>query len=71
MKQLCQEGPIARALFDPPCLPWSVYAYDPYGFARERPVECNTNVTSYLFPEGTRAVSSLSFLFLFFSILAS
>ena len=71
MKQLCQEGPIGNALIDPPYLPWPVYAYGPDGFSRERPVECNTNVTCYHFLEGTRAVSSLSFLFLFFSILAS
>ncbi|KAK9996768.1 hypothetical protein SO802_021454 [Lithocarpus litseifolius] len=58
------EGLTAGALIDPPHLPWSVYAYGPNGFAWERPVESNINVTGYLFPKGTWAVSSLSFLFL-------
>ena len=71
MKYLCQEGPVASVIIDPPHLPWSIYAYGPDGFAQERPVGCNTNVTGYPFPEGTRAMSSLSSLFLFLSILAS
>ena len=71
MKILCQEGPIVSALIDPPCLPWSVYAYSPNGFAREHPVGHNTNVTSYPFPKGTRAMSFLLSLFSFLSTLAS
>ena len=67
---LCQEGPTAGAIIDPPYFPWSVYAYGPDGFAREHPIRRNTNVTGYPFPEGTRAVSSLSFLLHFLSILA-
>lgn len=64
MKHLCQEGPTANALMDPPRLPWSVYAYDSDGFTQERPVGHNTKVMGYPFPEGTWAVSSLSFLLL-------
>ena len=67
MKHLCYEGLVAGALIDPPCLLWSIYAYGPGGFARECPIGCNTNVTSYPFLEGTRAVSSLSSLFSFLS----
>ena len=70
MKRLCQEGLAANAFIDPPHLPLSVYAYGPDGLARERLVGHNTNVMGYPFLEGTWAVSSLSFLFLFLSILA-
>ena len=70
MKHLCQEGPMAGAIIDPPCLSWSFYAYGPNGFAWEHPVSRNTNVTGYPFPGGTRAMSSLSSLFPFISILA-
>ena len=62
MKHLCQAGPTIGALIDPPRLLWSVYAYDPDGFARECPVGHNTNVTGYPFLEGTLALSFLSFL---------
>ena len=71
MKHLCQEGPVAGTLIDPPYLPWLVYAYDPDGFAQERPIGRNKNVIGYPFPDDTRVVSSLSFLFSFLSILAS
>ena len=62
MKHLCQAGPAIGALIDPPRLLWSVYAYDPNGFAWECPVGHNTNVTGYPFPEGTLVLSFLSFL---------
>ena len=65
MKHLCQVGPAAGAIIDPPRLPWSVYAYGPGGFAWEHPVGRNTNVMGYPFPEGTLTASSLSSLFLF------
>ncbi|KAK9996736.1 hypothetical protein SO802_021422 [Lithocarpus litseifolius] len=72
---LAPEGLATSAIIDlppppPPRLPWSVYAYGPDDFAQERPVGRNTNVTGYPFPEGTRAVISISSLFLFLSILA-
>lgn len=70
MKHLYQEGPIVRVIIDPPRLTWLVYAYGPDGFARERPVGRNTNVTCYPFPKCTQAMSSLSSLFSFLSILA-
>ena len=65
MKHLCQEGLVAGAIIDPPCLPQLVYAYGPNGFAQEHLVGRNTNVTGYPLLEGTRAVSSLSFFFPF------
>ena len=71
MKHLCQKDPAANAIIDPPRLPWSVYTYDPYGFAQGCLVGCNINVTGYPFPEGTRVISSLLSLFPFLSILAS
>ena len=71
MKHLCQEGLATNAIIDPPRLPWSVYAYGPDGFARERHVGRNTNVTGYPFLKGTRVVSSLSFSFVLLPILAS
>ena len=71
MKHLCQEGPATNTIIYPPRLPWSVYAYDPNGFVRGHPVGCNTNVSGYPFPKGTQAMSSLSSLFPFLSILAS
>ena len=52
-------------------MPWLVYAYDPDGFAQERPIGRNKNVIGYPFPDDTRVVSSLSFLFSFLCILAS
>ena len=67
MNHLCYEGLVVGALINPPYLLQSVYAYGRGGFARECPIGCNTNVTSYPFPEGTRAVSSLSSLFSFLS----
>ena len=63
MKHLCQEGPAAGVIINPPHLPWSVYAYGPDSFARERPVGRNTNVTGYLFPKGTRAILASKHLF--------
>ena len=50
-------------------LPWSVYVYGPDVFTREHLVGRNINVMGYHFPEGTRAMSSSSFLshFLFHS----
>ena len=71
MRYSCQDGPIASALIDPPHLPWSVYVYGPSGFYHERVVGHNTNVISYHFPEGTRAMSFPSFLSYSLSILAS
>ena len=59
MEYLCQASPAVGAPIDPPHLPWSIYAYDPNGFARKHMVGRNTNVMGYPFPEGTRAVSSL------------
>ena len=70
MKHLCQASPTVSALIDPPHLLWSVYAYNPDGYAWECPVGRNTNVMSYPFPKGTRAVSSLSFLFSFLSCIS-
>ena len=67
MKHLCQVGPVAGALIDPPRFPWSIYTNGLDGFARERPISCNTNVMGYPFHDGTWAVSSLSFLFPFVS----
>ncbi|KAL0010984.1 hypothetical protein SO802_006092 [Lithocarpus litseifolius] len=55
------EGSAASALIDPPCLPRSVYAYSPDGFAWECLVRRNTDATGYPFLEGTRVVISLSF----------
>ncbi|KAL0008564.1 hypothetical protein SO802_010066 [Lithocarpus litseifolius] len=49
-------GLAAGAIIDPFYLHWSVYAYNPDSFARENPVRRNTNITSYAFPEGTRAI---------------
>ena len=71
MKHVCQEGPTANAIINPPCLPWSVYVYGPDGFARERHVGRNTNVIGYPFLKGTRVVSSLSFSSFLLPILAS
>ena len=67
---LCQgvASSTTRDFVDPSHLPWLVYAYGLNGFARERHVGRNPNVMGYLFPEGTRVVSSLSSLScLFFS----
>ena len=69
----CQAGPTVGAPIDLPRLPWSIYVYGLDGFAWEHVVGYNTNVMGDLFPEGTQAVSSFSFLphFLLFFILAS
>ena len=70
-KHLYQASPAVGALINPSHQPWPIYSYGPDGFAQEHPLGRNTNVTSYHFPNGTWAVSSLSFLFYFLSILAS
>ena len=57
-----QAGSVTGAPTDSPCLLWSVYVYDPNGFARERAISRNINVMGYSFLEGTQAVSSPSFL---------
>ena len=49
MEPLCQAGLATSAPINLPCLPWSVYAYSPDGFARERAVGRNTNVMGYPF----------------------
>ena len=66
MKHLCQAGPAVGALIDPPRLPWSVYAYSPNGFARERPIMRNTNVTGYHFSKWYIG-NKFSLFFLYFS----
>ena len=53
MEYLCQAGPTAGALINPPHLSWSVYTYSPNDFAREHVVGRNKNVMGYPFPMGT------------------
>ena len=69
MDHLCQASSATGAPIDPPCLPWSIYAYSLDGFAQESLVSRNTNVTGYPFPKGTWVVSSLLF-FLYFSCIS-
>ena len=53
MGYLCQTNLATGAHIDSPCLLWSVYVYDPNGFARKRAVGRNINVMGYPFLEGT------------------
>ena len=62
LKYLYQDAPIPSIPIDPFHLPWTIYAYGPDNFTKERPVPHNTNVMGYPFPNSTRKVSSLSFL---------
>ena len=63
----CHAGPATGAPINPLHLPWSVYVYGPDVFTREHLVGRNINVMGYHFPEGTRAMSSSSFLSHFLS----
>ena len=57
----CQASPATVAHINSPRLLWSVFVYDPNGFACKHAVGRNINVMGYLFLEGTRAMSSPSF----------
>ena len=67
------RGTYSRWPIDPPHIHWTIYTYDPYGFAWERVIPLNPNVMGYPFPPNTQAVSfffPLFFLFLLFLFLS-
>ena len=68
---LCQVGPTTSAPIDPRRLPWSIYVYGPDGFTHKRAKGHKTNVMGNPFLEGTRVVSSSSFLSLSFPTFVS
>ena len=68
--KVLQEELVADKPIDFPHLPWTIYAYGPNGFARERAVPNNPNVIGYPFPLNTWAMNP-SFLLFFFLLAIS